>query len=62
MLFKHQYWDCRFVTDSGGQLPDFETGEPVTVALDPLQTALTTAQKLYKRRYFRFIELLHHLL
>ncbi|KAH9560314.1 hypothetical protein CY35_06G099100 [Sphagnum magellanicum] len=34
---------------SSVQLPDFETGEPVTVALDPLQTALTTAQKLYKR-------------
>jgi predicted ribosome quality control (RQC) complex YloA/Tae2 family protein len=34
---------------SAVQLADFETGEPVTVALDPLQTALTTAQKLYKR-------------
>jgi hypothetical protein len=28
--------DCRFVTNNGGQLPDFETREPITVALDPL--------------------------
>ncbi|XP_024364702.1 uncharacterized protein [Physcomitrium patens] len=30
-------------------LPDFETEEPTTIALDPRQTALVTAQKLYKR-------------
>ncbi|KAG0581923.1 hypothetical protein M758_3G020500 [Ceratodon purpureus] len=30
-------------------LPDFETEEPTTIALDPRQTALYTAQKLYKR-------------
>lgn len=32
-------------------LPDFETEEPTTIALDPRQTALVTAQKLYKRRF-----------
>lgn len=30
-------------------LPDFETGNPITIALDPDKTAVQTAQALYKR-------------
>ena len=31
------------------QLPDFETGEPVTIQLDPEKTAIANAQRYYKR-------------
>jgi predicted ribosome quality control (RQC) complex YloA/Tae2 family protein len=34
-------------------LNDFETGEPVVIALDPSKPALAVAQKLYKRRWVK---------
>jgi predicted ribosome quality control (RQC) complex YloA/Tae2 family protein len=34
-------------------LNDFETAEPVKIALDPSKPALAVAQKMYKRRWVK---------
>ncbi|MGD1909204.1 MAG: NFACT family protein [Leptolyngbyaceae cyanobacterium] len=45
MAYSHQ-WQPGLETMT---VDDFETGEPVTLALDPDKTAIQTAQQLYKR-------------